>query len=148
MSLLRFFKSLWPSAPSPSPSAYAVDPEQFIYVKIPGDMGPVDRGEMFEDRIDTALAAKSIGSVSGGGSSLGDARADGSRPIVFCGIDIDTHAREETRALLRTLLPTLDAPAGTELHYTKNGRKLQDTFTHMGWALEQRRVFLHPGFGV
>ena len=149
MSISSFFKSLLPhSRPSSPAEADAFDVEQFIYVKIPGEIGPLDRGEMFEDRIEPVLAERNIGSVSGGGSSLGDARPDGSRPIEFCGIDIDTKVRDEVLAVLRSLLPTLDAPIGTELHYTKDGQKLQDEFAKSGWVLERPRVFQHPGFGV
>lgn len=148
MGLFSAFKSLWASPPSPAVNDYGLDAEQFIYVKIPGDLGPVDRGEMFEDRIDAALSAKALGSVSGGGSSLGDARADGRRPVVFCGIDIDTQDSEATRTLLRALLPSLDAPVGTEIHYTQNGQKLQDTLQREGWTLNKPRKFLHPGFGL
>ena len=148
MSISSFLKSLLTSRPSSPAQANAFDVEQFIYVKIPGEIGPMDRGEMFEDKIEPVLAEKNLGSVSGGGSSLGDARPDGSRPIEFCGIDIDTKSRDEALFVLRSLLPTLDAPIGTELHYTKNGQKLQDEFANNGWVLEKPRVFLHPGFGV
>ena len=148
MSISSFFKSLLSPRPSPPPEVNAFDVEQFIYVKIPGEIGPLDRGELFEDKIEPVLAEKSLGSVSGGGSSLGDARPDGSRPIEFCGIDIDTKARDEALAALRSLLPTLNAPVGTELHYTKSGQQLQDELSIGGWVLERPRVFLHPGFGV
>ena len=148
MSISSFFKSLLPSRPTPPQEVNAFDVEQFIYVKIPGDIGPRERGEMFEDKIEPILAERILGSVSGGGSSLGDERPDGSRPIEFCGIDIDTMSRDAALAALRSLLPTLDAPEGTELHYTKNGQKLQDELSKDGWVLGRPRVFLHPGFGV
>jgi hypothetical protein len=148
MNISNFFKSLLPSRPSAPPQVNTFDVEQFIYVKIPGEIGPTDRGEMFEDRIEPVLAEKGLGTVSGGGSSLGDARPDGSRPVTFCGIDIDTESRDEALVVLRNLLPSLDAPVGTELHYTRNGLKLQDELSTEGWALEKPRVFEHPGFCV
>jgi hypothetical protein len=148
MSISSFIKSLLPSKPSVPAEANAFDVEQFIYVKIPGDIGPIDRGALFEDRIEPALAEKNLGTVSGGGSSLGDARPDGSRPISFCGIDIDTTSRDEALVVLRDLLPTLNTPVGAELHYTKKGQKLQDELAAEGWLLERPRVFDHPGFGV
>jgi len=148
MGISSFIKSLLPSKSSAPAETDTFDVEQFIYVKIPGDIGPIDRGDLFEDRIEPVLAEKNLGSVSGGGSSLGDARPDGSRPISFCGIDIDTTSREEALVVLRNLLPTIDAPLGTELHYTKKGLKLQDELASEGWLLERPRVFDHPGLGV
>lgn len=124
------------------------DVERFVYLKIPGDIGPRERAERFEDPIDAALAQDELGEVSGGGSSLGHARADGSRPIEFCGIDIDVTDREVALALLRVLLPGLGLPAGSELHYTAAGRQLQDVFGGDAWDVGVARSFLHPGFDV
>lgn len=62
--------------------------EKFIYIKLPGNIGPLDRGELFEDQIDPMLEKEGLGSVSGG-SSLGDEQPDGSRQVAFCGIDVD-----------------------------------------------------------
>lgn len=126
----------------------ALDAEQFIYIKIPGAIGPIDRGEIFEEKIDTVLAKEGLGAVSGGGSSLSDPRPDGSRIIEFCGIDIETTDRDRALVVLRELLPTLAAPSGTELHYTTDGRMLQDEYTEGGWRLQQSRTFVHPGFNV
>lgn len=121
--------------------------EQFIYVKIPGHIEPIERGE-FEDRIEPLLRQSNLGEISGGGSQLGDARPDGTRPIEFCGIDIDTTDRNAALELLRSLLPTLEVPAGTELHYTRQGIRLLDRYTANGWELELSRTQLHPGFDI
>ena len=140
-SLLR------PSAKSvTAQKSFAV--EQFVYVKIPGDVGPIDRGTLFENPIDSALAIGSLGAVLGGGSSLGEERSDGTRPIEFCGIDIDTTNRDGALSILRTLLPSLNAPIGTELHYTVGSERLQDELSPEGWLLSKPRTLLHPGFGV
>ncbi|WOB06968.1 hypothetical protein [Piscinibacter gummiphilus] len=148
MGISSFIKSLLPSKSSAPAETNTFDVEQFIYVKIPGDIGPMDRGDLFEDQIEPVLAEKNLGTISGGGSSLGDERPDGSRRISFCGIDIDTTSRDDALVVLRDLLPTLNTPVGTELHYTKNGQKLQDELVAEGWLLERPRVFDHPGFGV
>lgn len=121
--------------------------EQFIYVKIPGHIEPIERGE-FEDRISPLLQQANLGEISGGGSLLGDARPDGTRPIEFCGIDIDATDRNAALELLRSLLPTLDVPAGTELHYTRQGARLLDRYAADGWQHGLSRVQLHPGFGI
>jgi hypothetical protein len=126
----------------------AFDPERFVYLKIPGDIQPMDRGEWFEDRIEPALAQAGLGTVSGGGSSLSDSRADGSRVIEYCGVDIDVTELEPALVLLRTLLPQLPITPGTELQYTRGGDMLRDIYRDGEWRLAQPREDRHPGFGV
>jgi hypothetical protein len=124
------------------------DIEQFIYVKIPAPIQPLERGTRFEDPIDAALGPEGLGHVSGGGSLLGDALPDGTRPIEFCGIDIDATDKDAVLEILRKLLPTLGLPLASELHYTSAGAKLQDRFLGAGWAIAEPREFLHPGFDI
>jgi hypothetical protein len=124
------------------------DVEQFVYVKIPAPIQPLDRGTLFEDPIDAALESDGLGHVSGGGSLLGDACPDGTRPIELCGIDIDTTDRAAVLEVLRVLLPNLGIPLASELHYTANGLKLRDRFLGTSWVIGEPRDFLHPGFGI
>jgi hypothetical protein len=124
------------------------DVEQFVYVKLPASIQPVDRGTLFENPIDAALEPQELGHVSGGGSLLGDTLPDGTRPIEFCGIDIDTTDRAAVLEILRELLPTLGIPLASELHYTVNGLKLQDRFLGASWSIGEPREFLHPGFDI
>jgi hypothetical protein len=124
------------------------DPEKFIYIKMPGSIGPIDRGELFEDRIDPILEKEGLGAVSGGGSSLGDEQPDGTRFIEFCGIDVDVTNLQRAREVLRELLPQINAPAGTELQFTKGGKKLQDRYNGATWSIEEPRDALHPGLGI
>lgn len=124
------------------------DVEQFVYVKIPSAIQPVDRGTMFEDPIDAALGPGYLGHVSGGGSLLGDTRPDGTRSIVFCGIDIEATDREAVLQILRAILPSLGIPLATELQYTSGGTRLQDRFLGSDWAIGESRESLHPGFDI
>jgi hypothetical protein len=124
------------------------DVEQFVYVKIPDSIQPLDRASLFEDKIDAVLGPKNLGEVSGGGSLLGNFLPDGTRPIEFCGIDIDTTDRNAVLEILRELLPDLGVPLATELHYTAGGVKLQDRFLGADWAIGEPREFLHPGFDI
>lgn len=124
------------------------DVEQFIYVKIPEAILPLDRGSLFEDPIEAALQSRDLGCVSGGGSLLGASDVDGKRSIEFCGIDIDTTDRTAALVFLREFLPTLGIPLASELHYTADGRKLQDRFLGAAWAIGEHREFLHPGFDI
>lgn len=123
-------------------------PPHFVYLKIPEPLMPLDRGSKYEDPIDAVLEPRRLGSVSGGGSQLGDERPDGTPTIAFCGIDIDVTDLEEARSVLRATLVELGAPAGTEIHYSIADEKLQDELRVEGWLLRQPRTFLHPGFGV
>jgi hypothetical protein len=124
-----------------------VNPELFVYVKLPESIGPIDRGERYEDPIADRLAEQALGEVSGGGSQLGDERADGTRPIEFCGIDVDVTDQRQALVVLRAALIELRAPIGTELHYTVAGVKLQDELRADGWVLEESRSSVHPAFG-
>ena len=148
MGIFSLIKSKLVGSNMESPPVPDFNIEQFIYIKIPDSIGPIDRGEKYEDKLEALLAAQGLGSISGGGSSLGDPQPDGKRFIEFCGIDVDSTDRDKVRALLRDTLPTLGAPIGTELHYTMAGCRLQDELGDNGWLLEQKRTFLHPGFNT
>ncbi|MES2207260.1 MAG: hypothetical protein V4525_10775 [Pseudomonadota bacterium] len=124
------------------------DIENFIYIKIPGNIQPIERGELFEEKIDAALSLNKLGAVSGGGSLLSDPDPNGNRTVESCGIDIDATDRNLALIALRELLPQINTPLGTELHYTRSNVKLQDMLTANGWQLEQLRTYMHPGFGI
>lgn len=113
-------------------------PAQFVYVRIPvKPRRGTDPLHLREDRIDQALRAQGIGTVVGWGDSLGERRADGSRVAAYIRIDINVSDLAAARTLLQRLLPELEAPAGTEIHYTLQGLNLQDMATATGWLLEQ-----------
>jgi hypothetical protein len=44
----------------------------FFYVRIPGDVQPIERGERYEDPLQTALEVEDLGEVTGGGSQMGE----------------------------------------------------------------------------
>ena len=124
------------------------DPGLFVYVKIPGDIQPLARGERFEDPLQSVLEETGLGNVSGGGSQLDDPYPDGRPRVEFCGIDVDVTDCEKALALLKTKLTELGAPPGTELHYTKDGVKLLDRYEDGAWTEAIPRTVIHPGFGV
>ncbi|WP_087747503.1 MULTISPECIES: hypothetical protein [unclassified Acidovorax] len=132
-----------PPAPAPAPSyGHLTSTEAiagFIFVKIPvgrrhDEADPLHRRE---DTIDQMLRAQGLGLVVGWGDSLGERRPDGQRPAAYIRIDINATDVQATRSALRALLPTLGAPAGTEIHYTLAGHSLQDIARETGWQLEQ-----------
>lgn len=112
---------------------------ELVYVFLPEPLGPMDRGDKYEEPIIDELERLGLGEVSGAGTSLGDERPDGTRPIVSCGIDVDTDDVAATRAALRALLPKLGCPKGTQLHYSVSGKPLQDEYDGTDWALEKDR---------
>ena len=124
-----------------------MEPAAFVYVLIPEDLGPLDRGAKYEDPLQEALSAARAGEITGGGSMLGDERPDGSRAIQFCGIDVDVTELEPGLALLRSALPQLGVPAGSELHYTRGEVRLLDRWTGSDWQVGLPREMRHPGFG-
>lgn len=126
----------------------ASSPPELIYVYLPESLGPIDRGDRYEEPIIDELERLGLGEVSGAGSSLSEPRPDGTRVIEFCGIDVDTDDVDATREALRTLLPKLGCPAGTQLHFRADEKPLQDEYDGSGWSLGQHRSMLHPGFGI
>jgi len=112
---------------------------ELVYIFIPESIGPIDRGDKYEDPIIDELERLGLGEVSGAGTALGDERPDGKRPIVSCGIDVDTRDLEATRSMLRDLLPRLGCPEGTQLHYSLSDRALQDEYDGSDWTLEIER---------
>ena len=81
----------------------------FFYVRIPGDIQPMERAERFEDPLQAALDAEALGEVSGGGSQL----AGRGKEIEFCGLDVEVTDRERGLHLIREAMRRLDAPHGT-----------------------------------
>jgi hypothetical protein len=120
----------------------------FIYVKVPGDIQPLERGARFEDPLQELLKASGLGAITGGGSQMDDPYPDGRARVEFCGVDIDVCDRDRARALLRDELSRMGAPIGTELHYTIDTRTLLDQCQSHGWRLELPRETLHPSLGV
>jgi hypothetical protein len=63
-------------------------------------------------------------------------------------LDVDVVDQDRARALLMRELIKLEAPDGTELHYTKQGAALLDRLVNGSWNEGLARTFMHPGFGV
>jgi len=79
---------------------------------------------------------------------MDDPYPDGRPRVEFCGIDLNAADRDRALAFLRNELPKLDAPAGTELHYTIDAAALLDRRETDGWRLGLVRTYLHPSYGV
>ena len=77
----------------------------FFYVRIPGDIQPVERGERFEDPLEAALQEAALGSVTGGGSQMGE----GVR-VEYCGLDVVVSDRTRGLDLIRRVMQSLGCP--------------------------------------
>jgi hypothetical protein len=81
---------------------------------------PMDRGEVFEDPLDQILQAEGTGSVTGGGTMLGE---DGE--IEFCDLEIMLPAATDAAiGALRRALEGLGAPKGSRLIWNDGANEL------------------------
>jgi len=113
---------------------------ELIFVRLPEPLEPNERGDRYEDPLNAELQLADLGEVSGGGAQLSELRADGSRSIEWCGIDVDTTDVRRALTLLRRELPHLGCHTGTTLDYTLEGVELSDTYNGEGWAVGQPRA--------
>jgi hypothetical protein len=82
--------------------------EHMFYVRIPASLQPLERGELFEDPLQEALAEAALGEVTGGGSQLAEDNS-----IAYCGIDVVVNDRSRGLDLIRRTMKRLQAPRGT-----------------------------------
>lgn len=100
----------------------------FVAVHIPEALNPLERGAKYEEPLDTALRAKSLGEVTGGGTQLGQRKPDGTHDISSIDLDVELADAERGLPLLRAELRKLHPPQGTELSYeTSDGRHLKES---------------------
>ena len=81
--------------------------KHFFYVRIPGNIEPLERGDRFEDPLDAALEEAGIGSVSGGGSQMGEGST-----VEYCGLDVVVTDRERGIEIIRRVLQASECPQG------------------------------------
>ncbi|WP_431274977.1 hypothetical protein ACQ858_00660 [Variovorax ureilyticus] len=108
-----------------------------MFVKIPVVADVDDLYHQREDRIDQALKAKSLGTVIGWGDSLGEVRAGGSPRVAYTRVDLDVANVEAARVALQEVLAAIGTPAGTEIHYTRDGASVADVYAPPEWRLAQ-----------
>lgn len=81
------------------------DGKHFLYVRIPGDIQPVERGSRFEEPLEAALRAAALGSVTGGGSQTGEGTS-----VEFCGLDVVVLDRAPAIELIRRVMQSAGCP--------------------------------------
>jgi hypothetical protein len=119
--------------------------DSFVFVKIPLRRHEVDPLHRREEQIDEALRNLAIGTVIGWGDSLGERDPQGRRRAAYIRIDITTRDPDAVREALHTLLPSLGASVGTEIHYTDGqAQQYMDLARDQGWTLAQRMTEPKP----
>jgi hypothetical protein len=112
----------------------------FLYIKIPvarhASRHAPHQIHQLADKVDQVLKQHRLGAVAGWGNSLGDALPDGSRRVAYTRIDVDVSDLQPAVALLQANLPSFDAPAGTQIHYTVDGRHRKASYSDSGWKDE------------
>ena len=90
----------------------------FLYIKIPEQIMPMDRGTKYEDPINDLLTQHHLGEVSGGGTMLTK-----DKQIEYVGLDVDVTDTEKAIPLLITKLKEIGAPKGTVIEQNEPEKK-------------------------
>jgi hypothetical protein len=104
----------------------AVDSERFphlVIARIPEHIEPLDRGARYEDPVQDALAIRSLGKVTGGGSQLTPAAEIGYVDVEMALADLD-----EALDVAKRVLEDAGAPVGSELLYQEDGSDVARAF--------------------
>jgi hypothetical protein len=80
-------------------------------------IGPIDRGERYEDPLHAVLESKGLGQVTGGGSQLNELGG-----IEFADLEIELADLDGAVQVVTTTLEGAGAPQGSELIDTSDGR--------------------------
>lgn len=91
----------------------------FVFVRIPEVIGPLERGDKYEDPLGEALVAAGVGATTGGGTSLSAPDADGNRHVEWVGVDVELTDPERGIEICRRELRRLGAPVGTVLEFRR-----------------------------
>ena len=98
----------------------------FVFVKIPEQILPLDRGEKYEDPLDASLKKAQLGEVTGGSTQLSEEKPDGKKSIAWVGVDVELSDLEHGLPFLKSELKRLGAPAGTTLEFTRDGKTVTE----------------------
>ena len=98
----------------------------FVYVRMPIDLDPMDRHELFADPLHEALEKEGLGAVTGGGTMFVPLDDDDDEEVQFSGIDVDLYEIERGIDLLRRELIRLQAPQETAFLYELEGREWEE----------------------
>jgi hypothetical protein len=126
MSFLKDLKSVVREDSAASKAEISKDNPLFVYVRMPVDLDPMDRHELFAEPLHEALEKENLGAVTGGGTMFVPVDDNDDEEVQFSGIDVDLYDRERGFALLHRELIRLQSPQGTSLLYELNGREWEE----------------------
>src|SRR5262245_26780392 len=104
------------------PAEKVTNKTQFVFVRIPEQIQPLDRGAKYEDPLNDVLKKEAAGEVTGGGTQLSAPDAEGKKSIEWVGVDVDLSDFERGIPILKRELRRLGAPATTVLEYKRDGK--------------------------
>ena len=84
-----------------------------VTIHIPGAIGPVDRGRLFEDPLGAALQGEGVGKVGDSGTQMGV--VDGKYVVAGCDIHVTLDDVERGLTVIRRVLTAAGAPAATTI---------------------------------
>ncbi len=108
------------------------------YAKLNMRLGPVARGQLFEEPLIRALAESGLGAVTGGGSNVGQAGAEGGEAleVLWCAIDVQMVDAERSAQVICDCLNRRGAANGSQLEfYVENERYVADFGVSEGIAV-------------
>jgi hypothetical protein len=108
----------------------------FFYIKIPVGTSLADREHIFHEGLESALTTQKAGTVLGWGDSVSRPNANEPARLAFHRIDIEITDFKPALTLIQHTLVTLNAPLGTEIHYTVDRTAFQDISSATGWHTE------------
>jgi hypothetical protein len=111
-------------APEPCPVDAAVEQLEreaptIVFAKIVQPIDPDERERVYEEPLAEFLAEHDLGEITGGGTMQ-----DKHGGVLFAGIDIEVRDPERAVPLIARKLAELGAPAGSELEYSADERRV------------------------
>jgi hypothetical protein len=115
MSFLKDLKSVVREESAVPRAEISKENPLFVYVRMPVDLDPEDRHELFAEPLQEALEKEDMGAVTGGGTMFLPPDDNGEDEVQFSGVDVDIYDLARGMDLLRHELIRLQAPQGTTL---------------------------------
>ena len=93
----------------------------FVVARLYEHVEPIDRGERYEDPLQSVLESRGIGRVTGGGSQLNELGG-----IEFADIEIELADLDDSLSTVADTLEAAGAPVGAELIHAADNRILRE----------------------
>ncbi len=98
-----------------------MDFPHLVLARVYEHIGPIDRGDRYEDPLQATLEKTGIGRVTGGGSQL-----DELGKIAYADVEIELADIDEALRIVADTLEAAGAPQGSELIQTSDNRVLRE----------------------